>query len=109
MKRQRAGGADDAAGGSPQRPHQTAEADNAGGVAVLAQPPSAATFAAQHVQPSVPVLVRGALADWPAMQRWQDVRYFAESAPARLRDSQIGVAAAADAVYSGDPKRQDSI
>ena len=109
MKRQRAGGAGDAAGGSPQRPREAAEAAEAGGVAVLALPPSAATFAAQHVQPSVPVLVRGALADWPAMQRWQDVRYFAESAPARLRDSQIGVAAAADAVYSGDPKRQDSI
>ena len=78
-------------------------------IAVLPAPPSAAEFHERHVRRSVPAVIRGALQGWPALERWQRAGYFADSAPAAFRDSQITVAAAQDAVYSGDPKQQDSI
>ena len=78
-------------------------------IAVLPTPPSSADFYEIHVRRSVPAVIRGAVQDWPALERWQRSGYFADAAPASFRESQITVAAAPDAVYSGDPKQQDSI
>ena len=36
-----------------------------------------ATFLREYVKKGVPVVVRGACADWPAMSKW-DFRFFAE-------------------------------
>ena len=33
-------------------------------------PPSAAAFEADFVRPSRPVILRGAIADWPALTKW---------------------------------------
>lgn len=74
-----------------------------------AAPPSAPDFEQQHVRRALPALIQGALQEWPALDRWPRSGYFAQSAPPAVRESQISVAAAPDAVYSGDPARQDSI
>ena len=71
--------------------------------------PSAPDFEQQHVRRSLPALIRGALQEWPALDRWPRSGYFARSAPAAVRERQITVAAASDAIYSGDPAQQDSI
>ena len=47
------------------------------------------TFIKEYVQKGIPVVVKGAIADWPAMQKW-DCQFFAKhfgDCPIRIQDN----------------------
>jgi hypothetical protein len=90
MKRQRGEAAPTGAAAPRGAGCSVAAAGGPPPVALLPAPPAAAAFERDFVRPSLPVLVRGALAGWPALARWQDPgRYFVASAPQSLRESQV--------------------
>lgn len=43
-----------------------------------------AAFRERHLLPGRPLLVRGAIADWPALERWKDPEYLAAAAGERI-------------------------
>ena len=71
------------------------------GVAVLASPPSPLAFHRDYVSPNLPVLVRGALDDWPALRRWRSNGYLRR----RMGERRVSVACTphgrADSVQGG--------
>ena len=71
------------------------------GVPVLPSPPSPLAFYRDYVSPNLPVLVRGALDDWPALERWRSNAYLRR----RMGERRVSVACTphgrADSVQGG--------
>jgi len=52
--------------------------------------PSLEEFLARHLQPRVPLVIIGAMDDWPALSQWSDMGYIKEKAGSRLVPVELG-------------------
>ena len=71
------------------------------GVAVLSSPPSPLSFYRDFVSANLPVLVRGAVDDWPALERWRSNAYLRRAMGEQLVSVACTPHGRADSVQDG--------